>query len=397
MGNGIGLPRLEQWRACHVKRKRGEIRTGKTGLQDHNRTADLSALGGRMGPSRSKSITASRKDRCGFGMARGLSALLLALVAAWGPSAAKADFGGISFWLPGTFGSLTAVPGHPGWAWATLYIHLSSEASGGKTFQRGGSLVAGLQARVDAVAFGPTYVFETPVLGGQASVSVLGAYGRASVDISATLTGPRGGAISGHRSESLTDFSDVFWQGALKWNQGVNNYMIYLMGNAPVAEFDPTRLVNLGFGHWSVDGGAAYTYFNPQTGYEFSVAAGLTYNFVNPHIDYQNGIDFHVDWGASKFLNQHVQIGAVGYAFQQITGDSGSGAVLGDFKGRVFAIGPQVGFIFPAWEGYQGYVNVKGYKEFGAENRPEGYNVWVTLAFSPTAPTPQPRRPMIVK
>jgi hypothetical protein len=63
----------------------------------------------------------------------------------------------------------------------------------------------------------------------------------------------------------------------------------------------------------------------------------------------------------------------------------------------VFAIGPQVGFIFPAWEGYQGYVNVKGYKEFGAENRPEGYNVWVTLAFSPTAPTPQPRRPMIVK
>jgi hypothetical protein len=169
------------------------------------------------------------------------------------------------------------------------------------------------------------------------------------------------------------------------------------MGNAPVAEFDPTRLVNLGFGHWSVDGGAAYTYFNPQTGYEFSVAAGLTYNFVNPHIDYQNGIDFHVDWGASKFLNQHVQIGAVGYAFQQITGDSGSGAVLGDFKGRVFAIGPQVGFIFPAWEGYQGYVNVKGYKEFGAENRPEGYNVWVTLAFSPTAPTPQPRRPMIVK
>jgi hypothetical protein len=70
---------------------------------------------------------------------------------------------------------------------------------------------------------------------------------------------------------------------------------------------------------------------------------------------------------------------------------------LGDFKGRVFAIGPQVGFIFPAWEGYQGYVNVKGYKEFGAENRPEGYNVWVTLAFSPTAPTPQPRRPMIVK
>ncbi len=29
---------------------------------------------------------------------------------------ASADEGGISFWLPGTFGSLAAAPGTPGWA-----------------------------------------------------------------------------------------------------------------------------------------------------------------------------------------------------------------------------------------------------------------------------------------
>ena len=84
--------------------------------------------------------------------------------------------------------------------------------------------------------------------------------------------------------------------------------MVYATGNFPVAEFDPNRLVNLGLGHWSVDGGLGYTYLNPQTGIEF-VVAGLTYNWVNPHIDYQNGIDFHVDWAASK-LSRRKRISA---------------------------------------------------------------------------------------
>jgi hypothetical protein len=53
----------------------------------------------------------------------------------------------------------------------------------------------------------------------------------------------------------------------------VNNYIIYAMGNLPVGAYEPHRLANLGLGHWSVDGGAGYTYFNPQTGHEFSVVA----------------------------------------------------------------------------------------------------------------------------
>ena len=39
----------------------------------------------------------------------------------------------------------------------------------------------------------------------------------------------------------------------------------------------------------------------------------------------------------------------------------------------------------------QGYVNLKGYKEFAAENRPEGWNVWLSFAVSPahhSAPAP---------
>jgi hypothetical protein len=49
----------------------------------------------------------------------------------------------------------------------------------------------------------------------------------------------------------------------------------------------------------------------------------------------------------------------------------------------------QIGFIFPIAAGFQGYLNFKGYKEFWAENRPEGWNAWVTFAISPAAECPQ--------
>jgi hypothetical protein len=185
----------------------------------------------------------------------------------------------------------------------------------------------------------------------------------------------------------MDGFGDVFIQPTLRWNQGVNNYMVYGMMNLPVGAYDASRLVNLGLGHWAVDGGAGYTYFNPQTGNEFSVVTGLTYNFKNPDLDYQNGIGWHLDWGASHFITKQVHIGIVGYAYQQITGDSGSGATLGDFKSRVFGVGPQIGFLFPVGE-MQGYLNIKGYKEFETEHRPEGWNLWVTFAISPEPPKP---------
>jgi hypothetical protein len=35
----------------------------------------------------------------------------------------------------------------------------------------------------------------------------------------------------------------------------------------------------------------------------------------------------------------------------------------------------------------QGYLNLKGYGEFAAENRPSGWNTWLTFSISPMAPT----------
>jgi hypothetical protein len=310
---------------------------------------------------------------------------LFMLAAAVTPRAVLADEGGLSFWLPGQFGSLAATPGTPGLSWAMVYIHPSVNAAGGASFPRGGRVDLGLEGRGDLVAFGPTYVLATPFLGAQVSASLLGIVGRNEGSVTASLTGPLGNTISGNRTQALTSYGDVIPQISLKWNQGVHNFTTYVMGDIPVGDYDPNRLANLGIGHGAIDWGGGYTYFNPQTGNELSGVAGFTYNFMNPDTQYQNGIDFHFDWGASHFFTKQFHAGLVGYYFQQISDDTGPGATLGGFRSRIAGIGPQVGFLFPVGD-MEGYVNAKVYKEFAAQNRPAGWNAWLTFAISPKAP-----------
>nr|WP_235913652.1 transporter [Pseudoroseomonas coralli] len=251
---------------------------------------------------------------------------------------------------------------------------------------RGGRFESGLSARVDGVFFGPTYTFETPFLGAQAALSLTGIAGRSEASVDATLTGPRGNTISGERSDARTAFGDLYPQFTLKWNQGVHNFLAYGTGGIPVGAYNPNRLANLGTGHAAIDGGGGYTYFDPKSELEFSAVLGFTYNFENPDTEYRNGIDMHLDWGASYFINERLHVGAVGYLYNQITGDSGEGARLGDFKSRVAGVGPQIGYMFRIGERINAYLNVKAYGEFAAQNRPEGWNAWVTLSFSLAQP-----------
>lgn len=317
----------------------------------------------------------------------------------------RADEGGVSFWLPGTFGSLAAVPQQPGWSTAVTYYHTSVSAGGDVARAREitignipanvtANVSANLKADVDLALFSTNYVFQSPVLGGQASVGLTGIYGRNSTSLAGTLTGnialPGGGVIPfGPRTDNIFSstegFGDLYPQFVLRWNAGVHNYMTYITGDIPVGTYSPTRLANIGIGHGAVDAGGGYTYFNPQTGHELSAVVGMTYNFKNPDTQYQNGIDLHLDWAASQFLSKQTFVGLVGYVYRQVGCDSGAGDRVGCFKSQVAAVGPQLGFIFPVGT-MQGFLNIKGYKEFAAENRPVGWNAWVTFAISQNPP-----------
>jgi hypothetical protein len=92
------------------------------------------------------------------------------------PRSVLADEGGVSFWIPGFFGSLAATPQQPGWSVATIYYHTSVSAGGDVALAReittgripinlSASLTASLDANADLGLVIPTYVFATPVLG----------------------------------------------------------------------------------------------------------------------------------------------------------------------------------------------------------------------------------------
>jgi hypothetical protein len=328
---------------------------------------------------------------------------------------ARADEGGVSFWIPGFFGSLAATPQQPGWSISTIYYRTAVSAGGNVARAREitigqipTNLTASLDARVNATAnlgiVAPSYVFETPVLGAQASATLLALYGNNSTSLAGQLTGTLttpGGAFPFSRFDnidsSLTAFGDLIPIFQLKWNAGVHNYMTYITGDVPVGAYESSRLANLGLGHWAIDAGGGYTYFDPKTGHEASAVLGFTYNFVNPATQYQSGVDMHLDWGVSQFLTKQWQVGLVGYLYQQIGCDSGSGDRVGCFQSRVVGVGPQLGYIFPVG-GMQGYLNLKAYGEFANENRPAGWNLWLTFNLSPAAPTPPTStRPIVRK
>lgn len=317
---------------------------------------------------------------CNFRMA---SAVAVALLAG---NHACADEGGISFWLPGQYASFAAVPGTPGWSTALIYYHATADSSASAAFPRGGRIDVGINGRANLSIFGPTYVFDQEILGAHPAVSLLGVWGQSAGSVAATLTGPRSNGISGILSDSVTGVGDVIPQVALAWNRGTSNYMTYLTGDIPAGNYDPKRIVNVGLGHGALDMGAGYTFLNPANGPEFSAVSGLTLNFTNPDTNYRSGVDWHVDWGLSFLTTGHFQAGLAGYFFQQITGDSGSGAQLGDFQSRVAGLGPQFGYFFPVG-GRQGYLSLKAYGELAAQNRPAGWNIWLTFALTPPQPS----------
>ena len=354
-----------------------------------------------MGPSRCQPITVGASRRWPF-----VSAGMMALAVTAGTlDFAKADEGGVSFWLPGEFGSLSAAPLVPGWAVGIINVYESVSASGNVAAAREVTIGRlnpnvnvnqnlNLSAHPDLVLVDPAYVFAIKVLGGQLAASMGAAAGRSSGELDGILTVTTGRLIAtsqGQITDARYGFSDLYPETSLRWNSGVHSWMVYATGDIPVGTYDSTRLANLGIGHGAIDGGAGYTYFDEKN--EFSVVTGMTYNFVNPSTDYQNGIDWHVDWAASQFVTKTTQVGVVGYFFRQLTADRGAAAFLGENLTQVAGIGPQLGFLFPAGS-MQGYVNLKAYAEFAAENRAAGFNAWVTLSFSPKPPeaaTPKPR------
>src|SRR5262249_10832638 len=146
-----------------------------------------------------------------------IAVFALAIISA--PRSAVADEGGVSFWVPGFFGSLAAAPQQPGWTLTSFYYHTSVSAGAdvarAREFETGripvnltANVSASLQARADLGFFMPTYTFATPVFGGQLTVGAIGTYGRTSTSLAGSVTGALAtplGTLPFSRFDSISD------------------------------------------------------------------------------------------------------------------------------------------------------------------------------------------------
>lgn len=285
-------------------------------------------------------------------------------------SPALAVEGATSFYILGSRTTNAGIVPPPGvYVQQSLY---SYSGSADAQIARSGELDVGLKAdaRIGLTSLIWSPAIE-PVLGGRPYLGATLVYGTKEVDLDATLTGPGGAQISGHRSEDNTLWGDPVLAAGLGWGTGPVFSSLNLLVNLPIGDYQEGRATNIAFNRWAADLTGAVTWMNPDTGWQTDFAAGVTFNGENEDTGYDSGNEFHIEAAINKSFASGWMVGLQGYYYDQISADSGGAAVLGDFKGRVSGIGPAV-----AWSGVLGStpVNIEAryFQEFDAKNRLEG-------------------------
>jgi hypothetical protein len=267
-----------------------------------------------------------------------------------------------------------------------------SEAARGIALRRtGAQLDVDLDIEVDANAYinAPiaTWIAPNKVLGGNWGLGVMVPVGFKKVDVGidafAQVTLPDGTVIEANRSfdfeDDSTKFGDPLLNALIGWHQGNWHWTVGALLNIPIGPWENSSITNLSFNHWALDTTAAVTWLDPARGHEISVAAGFTFNWENPDTDYKTGTEFHVEWALIQHISKTFTLGVAGYHYQQVTGDSGAGATLGDFEGRITAIGPVMTYTFECGK-IPVTTQLEWMHEFGAENRAEGDMGLVTIS-----------------
>ena len=167
----------------------------------------------------------------------------------------------------------------------------------------------------------------------------------------------------------------------LFWNRGNFHISLAEFIVMPTADYDSNDLANSGLNYWTFDTDLAVTYLNLETGQDYSINIGYNYNTENTDTNYQTGQEIHIDYMVNQFLSESWAIGIHGFYLKQITGDSGSGAILGDFKAEAAGIGPAI-----LWNTKVGNQEInfiaKWIHEFHAERRLEGDHIFGSFAMS---------------
>lgn len=302
------------------------------------------------------------------------AALALLLGASVLVTPGHASEGGFSNYIPGFYGDVALATAPP--AGLSLRNDLFFYNGDAARSVRSGSIV--FESEVTLVYDYVTFLYNPgfEVLGAQVAFGATPAIGRPDFSADLTTDGLQAGV-----SDDRAGLGDTTLSGNLYWQRDKLHIMWANFIVAPTGRYDEDDLANTGLNYWTFETDVAATYLDTERGQDYSVVVGYSYNTENNATDYQSGDEFHVDVVLNQFFSEGFGVGLTGFYYRQLSGDSGDGALLGDFKGEAAGIGPAV-YYSREIGSREVFFSLKWLHEFNVEKRFEGDYLYASFALT---------------
>jgi len=206
------------------------------------------------------------------------------------------------------------------------------------------------------------FVPQGQLLGGLfgASVTVPAGY----VDYKASASGI-GGTVTNEVSGGGLGDTDFKFQ--LGWDGESFSHTAYFLMVVPTGRYSTGFYPIVGLNRPSFDIGWGFTYFDKNSKIQINGAVGFMASVENYATQYQTGDEFHAEWAIGYKFDNGLVLGVVGYDYRQLTGDSGSGAILGPFESSGDAVGGGLSYTTQVGE-TPIVINVRDYEQYNWKN-----------------------------
>ncbi len=296
-------------------------------------------------------------------------------------TALRAEEGGSGHYLPGSMSSFVdGVPTDETFIVRYNFVTWDASVDANRNLPIAGLLTAG--ADITTYANGLTLLWRPPFgeLNDSWSYAMSMTVPYVNLEIEADVTD---GGTTVRRSDSISGIGDIVLMPVmLNQNLSPDFNINYRLGiYAPTGKYEPGRLANTGKNFWTIEPQVGFMYFGQKNGIQASAFLGADFNFENPDTNYHSGTQLHVDGTLAQHFplwGSLAGIGVNGYWYEQVEGDSGSGANLGDFKARTAGLGPVLSYATKAG-GIDLIGELKWVHEFETQKRPEGDYIWFKL------------------
>ncbi|MBW1711283.1 MAG: transporter [Deltaproteobacteria bacterium] len=304
--------------------------------------------------------------------------------------AAASEPGELGHYMPGVASVRDfAVPAAPGFYYAQYNLYYNTDAYKDRNGNPVNSVTIGpvtfnIDARVEAYAIQPTFIWVSPwkLLG--ASYSAFIGVPITSTSVQAALsTETRFGLRVDEGQRGLGDlYVRPLWFGWNLKNFGISvGYGFY----APTGRHVDGEVDNTGLGFWTHEFQAGVTWY-PWESQATAVMLAGTYEIHQQKdgVDITPGNRFSLDYGISQFIPTNeagtllLELGVSGYSQWQVDSDSGADVLAAlNVKDQIHGIGAQIGLAYVPWNAS---IVFRFLTEYNAEARFEG-NLF-TLTFS---------------